>query len=231
MKVLGIIPARGGSKGLPRKNIKKLAEKPLIAYSIESAIHSNLTDVIVSTDDTEIKQVSESLGALVPFLRSEVLSNDTAKSIEVAMHALKFMEEYNNFIYDAIMLLQPTAPFRTSEDINRCLEIIAQYDDADSVISVVDVEAHHPARMKFVENGILIDPPFCEKHENQNRQELTPMFIRNGSIYLTRRNTILNGSFKGKKSMAYIMPAVRSANIDTLNDFEHAEWIYNRFLR
>jgi CMP-N,N'-diacetyllegionaminic acid synthase len=231
MRILGIIPARGGSKGVPRKNIKNLAGKPLIAYSIEAALASKLTDLIVSTDDVEIKELAILFGAQVPFMRPDILSNDTAKSLDVAIHAIKFMEDHTNGVYDAIMLLQPTAPFRTVNDINKSIDILLENKEATSVISVVDVEGHHPARMKYIENGVLIDPPFCEEHENQNRQELIPMYIRNGAIYLTKRDTILSGSFKGGKSMAYVMPAIRSANIDTIDDFEHAEWIFNNHLK
>ena len=97
-------------------------------------------------------------------------------------------------------------------------------NDADSVISVVDVEGHHPARMKYIKDGILIDPPYCEKVENQNRQELDKMYIRNGAIYLTKSDVILNRSYKGNKCMALLMPNSRSINIDTETDFKLAEW-------
>jgi CMP-N,N'-diacetyllegionaminic acid synthase len=99
---------------------------------------------------------------------------------------------------------------------------------ADSVISVVDVEGHHPARMKYIQDGKLIDPSFAEAYESQNRQELTPMFLRNGAIYLTRRETLLENSFKGKVCLAYVMPADRSINIDTEADFEYAQWVLQK---
>lgn len=230
MKILGIIPARGGSKGVPGKNIKPLAGKPLIRHSIDAALASRLSKVIVSTDDEAIAEVARQGGADVPFTRPADLASDTAKSIDVARHALLAMEEIDQTRYDAIMLLQPTAPFRTTADINAAIEILESHPEADSVISVVDVEAHHPARMKYLENGRLIDPPFCEAYENQNRQELQPMYIRNGAIYLTRRETLLNNSYKGRVCMALVMPQQRSANIDTLHDFDYAEWIWNKYL-
>lgn len=225
MKVLGIIPARGGSKGVKKKNIKQLCGKPLIAYTIESALKSNLHDVIVSTDDIQIKQVSEKFGATVPFIRPYELSDDNASSLDVAIHALKYMESSNLIKYDAIMLLQPTSPFRNSSDINSCIDLLKKNKKADSVISVVDVGSNHPARMKYISNNILIDPPFCEIKENQNRQELEPMYIRNGVIYLTKSKIIKKRSFKGKKSLAYIMSSSRSINIDTQYDFDLCEWI------
>jgi CMP-N,N'-diacetyllegionaminic acid synthase len=229
MKVLGIIPARGGSKGVPGKNIRPLNGKPLIVYTIEAALASRLTDVIVSTDDDAIANVAREAGANVPFRRPAELSGDSARSIPVAQHALKFMEEVNNTVYDAIMLLQPTAPFRTVEDINRALDIL-EATGADSVISVQDVEAFHPARMKYLDGDKLIDPPFCEAYENQGRQELRPMYIRNGAIYLTRRDVLLGGSYKGDDCRALIMPPERSVNIDSIHDFEYAEWVHSKYL-
>ena len=225
MRVLGIIPARGGSKGVPRKNLKKLNGTPLIKYTIDAALNSNLNEVVVSTDDEEIANFAILCGCMVPFVRPIDLASDSARSIDVAIHALKAMEEITNTSFDAIMLLQPTTPFRSSQDINDALELIAQDEMASSVISVVDVKAYHPARMKYIENCILIDPPFCEAYENQNRQELRPMFIRNGAIYLTKRQVLLNHSYKGEKCMALIMSEERSVNIDTMNDFDVAEWV------
>lgn len=226
-QVLGVIPARGGSKGVKGKNIRALAGKPLIQYTIEQALLSNLSQFIVSTDSSQISDISKSLGAEVPFIRPEDLSTDSAKSLPVIQHALCFMEERNNTKYNAVMMLQPTTPFRTKEDINECIAKLEE-TDADSVISVVDVGAIHPARMKYLEGDRLIDPPFCETVENQPRQELKQMYIRNGAIYLTKREIILMGSFKGKDCRAYIMPEDRSVNIDTESDFFYAEWIINR---
>ena len=226
MKVLGIIPARGGSKGVKRKNIKMFGGRPLIAHAIEAALQSNLDDVIVSTEDDEIAAIATEFGASVPFIRPQELAQDTSNSVGVAIHGLKEMERLQETTYDAVMYLQPTTPFRKCEDINRSLDLLKQAASADSVISVVDVNGYHPARMKYLEKGYLIDPDFCEKEENQNRQELRPMYIRNGAIYLTRRKTLLNVSFKGQKCLAYIMSSENSVNIDTVQDFEYAKWIY-----
>lgn len=227
MKILGIIPARGGSKGVPRKNIKLLGGKPLIAYTIEEALKSKLTRVIVSTEDKEIAEVAKAYGADVSFMRPMELATDNASSIHVVQHALKEIETIGNTIYDAIMLLQPTTPFRIANDINEAINKFKS-ERCDSVISVVNVGGTHPARMKYIENGVLIDPPFSENYEGQNRQELIPMYIRNGAIYLTRKETILKNSFKGDKSLALTMPELRSVNIDTLEDFEYAQWIFDK---
>lgn len=228
MKILGIIPARGGSKGVPGKNIKILAGKPLIVHTIEAALSSDLTKIIVTTDDREIAAVAKGAGADVPFNRPAELASDTAKSLDVAIHALHALEVADGN-YDAVMLLQPTTPFRTVEDINAAIRLLNKNPDADSVISVVNVQAHHPARMKYLKAGRLIDPPFAEAYENQNRQELEPMYIRNGAIYLTKRNVLLNKSYKGKVCIGLIMPEERSVNIDTLQDFKYAEWIHEQY--
>ncbi len=231
MKILGVIPARGGSKGVPNKNIRYLAGKPLIGFTIDETLKSGVDEVIVSTDSLMIAQIAQQFGARVPFIRPFEISGDNAKSIDVALHALKEMEYIDSCLFDAIIVLQPTTPFRSSDDIRASINLLKDNPDADSVISVVNVEAHHPARMKFIENGVLIDPPFCEDYENQNRQELKPMYIRNGAIYLTRRETLISGSYKGEKCLAYEMPTIRSSNIDTMYDFESAEFVYNKFLK
>jgi len=208
VKVLGLIPARGGSKSIPRKNLVDLGGLPLIQWTIQAALGSSLTRVVVSTDSEEIATVSQSLGAEVPFIRPIELSSDSTLSIDVALHALDVLGEE----FDAVMLLQPTSPFRTPSDIDAAINII---DGASSVISVVPVDGTHPARMKFIENGLLIDPPFAETTENMPRQELRPMFIRNGAIYLTRTPEIRNRTFKGSLSRALVMSKERSINIDS----------------
>lgn len=211
MRVLGLVPARGGSKSIPRKNLVELGGVPLIQWTIQAALGSNLERVVVSTDDDEIAEISQNLGAEVPFKRPAELSSDQTLSIDVVLHALDVLEED----FDAVMMLQPTSPFRTSIDIESAIKII---NDASSVISVVPVEGTHPARMKFVEDGVLIDPAFAETIENMPRQELRPMYIRNGAIYLTRIADLRHRTFKGALSRALIMPKERSINIDTSFD-------------
>lgn len=224
MRVLAAIPARGGSKGVPRKNVRPLGGRPLITWSIDVALAARgLARVVVSTDDEEIATVAREAGADVPFRRPAHLASDTASGLENAQHALAAVEELEGVSYDALLLLQPTAPFRTTADIEGALALF-EATGADSVISVVDVGGHHPARMKYLDGDRLIDPPFCEERENQNRQELPAMYLRNGAIYLTRAEVLRAGSFKGSDCRAWIMPVERSVNIDTRDDFELAEW-------
>jgi len=228
LKVLGVIPARGGSKGVPKKNIKLLGDKPLIAYTIDAAkAAQRMTQCILSTDSEEIAEVGRQHGALVPFLRPPDLATDSAKAIPVIQHALQEMEQRDGVQYDAVMMLQPTTPFRTGKDIDEAIRILEE-TGADSVISVVDVEGHHPARMKYLKDGQLIDPDFCEAYENQPRQELEAMYLRNGAIYLTRREVLLQNSFKGKDCRALIMETARSINIDTPLDFAYAGFMLDK---
>lgn len=217
MRVLGVIPARGGSKAIPGKNLVELGGKPLIKWTLEAAKSSMLDRVVVSTDDEKIAAYCVEQGTEVPFRRPEEISTDRAQTIDAVIHAVDFLDEY----YDAVMLLQPTTPFRSPDDIDRCIQMLDS-SDADSVISVVDVAGHHPARMKFLEDGILIDPPFSEAVENQPRQELRPMFIRNGAVYLTRIDTLRMRSFKGQKCLGFVMPVERSINIDDMSDLKIA---------
>ena len=219
MKVLGLIPARGGSQTIKRKNMIDLGGVPLIEWTIKTALDASLSRVIVSTDDKEIADFSEKIGCEVPFIRPSALATSSALAIDVINHALDVLDEE----FDAVMMLQPTTPFRTKVDIEQSIQIIG---DASSVISVVAVDGAHPARMKYIEEGLLIDPPFAERIENMPRQELRRVFIRNGAIYLTKVPYLREKTFKGPKSMALIMPPEISVNIDSEFDLRVARAIF-----
>lgn len=215
MNVLGIIPARGGSKGVPGKNIAILNGLPVIAYSIRSANASRLARTIVSTDSEDIARLSRSNGGDVPFMRPPELAKDDTPTLPVLLHAL----EATGTTPDAVMILQPTSPFRTAADIDAAIDLLEKNPTADSVISVVPVGDHHPARMKMIRDGELIDPPFSEAVEGQRRQDLAQLYLRNGAIYLTRTRVLREQkSLKGNRCLAYIMPEERSLNIDTPYD-------------
>ena len=216
MRVLGLIPARGGSKGIPRKNIRLLCGKPLLHYTIEAGLAARqLSRVILSTEDEEIAEVGRRGGVDVPFLRPPELAEDETPMLPVVQHTIRWMEERNEY-FDAICLLQPTNPLRRPEDIDGAIELLQQ-SGADSVISFFDVGEKHPARMKYISSdGRVIDPPFAEKVEGQRRQDLPKLYLREGSIYLTRRNVLMEkNSFKGDDCRAWIIPEVRACNIDT----------------
>lgn len=223
MKILGVIPARGGSKGIPKKNIRLLADKPLIAYTIECGLRCKLiTDLVVSTDDEEIRDIARQEGAQVPFLRPPELATDMALAIPTIQHAVREMERIKKGNYDVIVMLQPTTPLRTPEDLSEALQRLIE-SDADGIISVVDVDNWHPMKMKRFENDYLVDyekPPM----ENPPRQILPKVYMVNGAIYATKRDIFMNQStFRGKKCLGYIMPQERSVNIDGEIDFLAAE--------
>lgn len=213
MRVLGVIPARGGSKAIPHKNLTDLGGVPLLRWTAAASLASRLTRVVLSTDDDRIAEEGADAGLEVPFRRPDELATDSASSIDVALHALDAV----GADFDAVMLLQPTTPFRTAGDIDDALDLLAA-TGADSVISLVDVGGHHPARMKLVVDGRIVDPPYAESVENQPRQELEPLAIRNGAIYLTRVATLRGRSFRGEDARALLMPAERSVNIDVALD-------------
>jgi len=224
LKVLGIIPARGGSKGIPRKNLVPLAGKPLLSYTIHAAqTSSRLTRAVLSSEDDEIVNVGRSYGIDVPFVRPAILATDEARSVEVAKHALQFVENEQGTTYDLVCLLQPTCPLRTASDIDRAITELEE-SDADSIVSLAPIEDPHPFKMMRINDG-LIHPLFPDQwHESLRRQELPPTFYLNGAIYCVRREVLLDrSSLWGKKTLAYIMPAERSVNIDSIVDVKLAE--------
>lgn len=226
-RVLAVIPARGGSKGVPRKNIRPLAGVPLIAHTIRAAQAAQMVSrILVSTDDEEIAAVAREWGADVPFLRPAALSDDRAAQIDVVIHALQQAEMLDSVTYTHVLLLQPTAPLRTAEDIDASLRLLLQ-SGCDAVVSYTPVESAHPFYMVTLEDSR--PRPILEIPQGLTaRQEYPPVYRRNGAIYATRRDVILAGSFYGEDVRAYIMPPERSVNIDSFFDFELAEFLINR---
>lgn len=223
MKILAIIPARGGSKGVPGKNIKLLGDKPLIAYSIEQAIMSNsFENIIVSTDNQDIASVAKQFGANVPFIRPSELADDTASSISVVQHAVDFYEAIGSF-YDAICLLQPTSPFREKGFINKAITTFSN-NDSDALISVLQVPHQYNPHWVFEpdSNGFL-QIATGENELIKRRQELPMTFFRDGSIYLTKIDAIKKGSFFGQKLSFIQTNPDLYMNIDSANDWLQAE--------
>ena len=225
MKTLGVILARGGSKGIKRKNIRDLNGHPLIAYSIYAGLKSKyITDLVVSTDDEEIAKISIEYGAKTPFLRPSELAEDHVFSRDALNHAVIETENIFNKKYDYVVELPAVAPLRDSEDIDLALEKLIR-TNADSVISVVMVQDKHPVRMKRIKNKKLKDftTEFPEG-ESSRRQDLEACYLRNGAIYSMKRTTIIdNYSRVGNDSRPFIMPSEKSVNIDEIIDFYLAE--------
>lgn len=227
--ILAIIPARGGSKGLPRKNIKLFAGKPLIAWSIEAAKGCAYIDkVIVSTEDAEIATVARRSGAEVPFSRPAELATDQAASIDVILHALEHFEQQGEE-YDILIVLQPTSPLRTPVDIDNALKLLF-LAQACSVVSVCAAE-HNPLWANTLPPDGSMKDFLRPEILNKNRQEIGKYYRLNGAIYIAYTNYLKkNKGFIGQDAFAYIMPPERSADIDTELDLRLAEFIKRKIL-
>ena len=227
MRILGLIPARGGSKGVPKKNIKLLGKKPLIEYTINDAKNSKLlTEIVVSTDDGEIAIESELAGCKPPFIRPTHLAQDTSSSLEVVQHALAFYEKQNVF-FDAVCLLQPTNPFRATGFIDKAIEKFIN-SKADSLVSVLPVPHEYNPHWTFEEETGLLKIATGEEQIITRRQDLPNTFHRDGCIYITKADVIKNGSLYGK-SIAYIKSDPELyVNIDTMQDWKKAEEMLNK---
>jgi N-acylneuraminate cytidylyltransferase/CMP-N,N'-diacetyllegionaminic acid synthase len=222
---VGIIPARGGSKGIPGKNLKPAAGKPLIAWTIETALAATLLDrVIVSTDSPEIADVARRHGAEVPFMRPADLAQDDTPGIEPVLHAVLWLEENEGYHPDLIMLLQPTSPLRIPEDIDRAIQLIHD-KSADAIVGVTPVEAH-PYWMKQMDGAgrmtdfIKLDQPI------DRRQDLPEVYVLNGAIYLARYEVLVEQkTFYTDNTLSLVMPVERSLDVDTLWDLYLADLI------
>ena len=225
LTVIGLITARGGSKSIPEKNIKPLAGKPLIAWTIETALQcKEFSKVLVSTDNQRIADVARQWGAEVPFVRPTELSLDDSSHISVVLHAIRWLEENDGLCPDYIMLLQPTSPNRSVEDIKVAIQL-AQINDAVAVMSVCEATKHPYKSYKINENGTLeyfVPSNIGYKY----RQALPTVYEENGAIYLNKRTSLLRDqTFMPLGTIAYVMPQERSLDIDTPWDFHVADLV------
>lgn len=224
-KILAVIPARGGSKGILRKNIKNIAGKPLIQWTIEAALYSNyIHEIIVSTDDEEIAQLSTSLGVDVPFLRPLELAKDNSRTIDVINHLLGKLElEYNKY-FDIILVLQPTSPLRTSKQIDKAINLFLSHKSADSLVSCVKVpHIFHPESLMKINSNNYLESYIISNNPPSRRQDKSDLYARNGAaIYLTKRDKISEFIFGGNL-ICFEMDEVDSIDIDTIEDFIKAE--------
>jgi CMP-N-acetylneuraminic acid synthetase len=215
--ILAVITARGGSKRIPGKNIKMLGDKPLIAWTIEEAMKSKLIDrSILSSDDSEIISVSKSYGCETPFTRPDYLATDDATSADVVLHAVSQIGEY-----DYVILLQPTSPFRNSEDLDKSISICID-SNANSVVSVRKIR-EKPEWMRYTGDDGRICLPFKSPVKSEDLR------IMNGAIYVVKLDWFLKErSFEGDGTVLYEMPWERSIDIDTMEDFLYAEFLFAR---
>ena len=224
-QVLGIIPARSGSKGVPDKNISMVRSKPLIFWTIDAAKKAkNLDKIIVSTDSEKYASICENYNIQVPFLRPAELSSDEATSEDVIIHAVKWMKKNKQYNPEYILYLQPTSPLRTASDIDKAINI-AEEKQAHSVVSV-ELANRHPYFMKKIDHTGLISHYKRQKVPTPRRQDLEPIYVLNGAIFLIRTEIILNNkSWYEDKCYSYIMPSKKSIDIDSPNDLHIADFL------
>lgn len=227
-RILAVITARGGSKGVPRKNIKKLGRKPLIVYTINVAKGSRLiSNLIVSTDDREIADVAKKNGADTPFIRPAELAGDTVGHVDVMKHAVGFMEERLGIFFDYVVILQPTSPFRLVEDIDETLRVLME-SDADSGVSMTELDGDHPVKVKKMEGNQVL--PYClPESEGVRRQDLPKAYKRSSAVYAVKRNVLMEqGMIFGNSTVGYVVPTERSIDIDTEYDWLRAEYMLKK---
>jgi CMP-N-acetylneuraminic acid synthetase len=226
MRVLGLIAARGGSKGLPRKNIRLLCGKPLLQYTAESALSARrLSRVVLTTDDEEIAEVGRNCGLEVPFMRPAELAADNTPTLPVVQHAIGWMEAHGVY-FDAICQLQPTNPLRRPEDIDACIESLER-SDADAVMTILPIPPEYNPHWAYFrgENGDL-HLSTGEATPIPQRQKLPPSFHRDGSVYVTRRDVVMKeNSLYGKRVIGHLLDANQTVNIDGPEDWKRAEAI------
>jgi CMP-N,N'-diacetyllegionaminic acid synthase len=228
MRVLGVITARGGSKGIPGKNLKLLGGRPLLDYTIEAANDTPLDRLILSTEDQRIADVARSLGCEVPFMRPAELARDETAHLPVIQHAAAWLLEHEGYRPDVVLTLQPTSPLRSAADIAAALRML-ELSGADSVVSVSEVPAHtHPMRMLRVDDkghAVLFATGQPVRMRINRRQDLPQVWVMNGAVYACRTDVLFAAepSLYGDRVVAYPMPAERSISIDTPEDWAEAE--------
>lgn len=228
-KILAIIPARSGSKGIEDKNIRILNGKPLIAYTVEAALKSEVfEDIVVSTDSEKYKKISEEYGAWVPFLRSKELAQDESSTNDVVEEVLIKLKDAGKE-YDSLMILQPTSPLRDEEDIRNSVKLFHE-KKANSVISMCECD-HSPLFMKLLDEENKLDG-FLSNLNKVRRQDLKQFYRLNGAIYLSEVDYFLeNKDFYKENSYAYIMDKSHSADIDDIDDFIYVELFMKKYIK
>ncbi|MEW6055178.1 MAG: acylneuraminate cytidylyltransferase family protein [Bdellovibrionota bacterium] len=222
-KVLAVICARGGSKGIPRKNIRALGGKPLIVWSIEEAKKSRFIDrLVLSSDDQEIIQVAEKFGCEAPFVRPAELAGDEVSGVDPVLHALKELPGY-----DYVVLLQPTSPFRTAQDIDGCIELCLE-KSSPSCVSIAEAE-QSPYWMFSLNEGLCLSPLFDLKSMPTRRQEAKTVYSLNGAVYVAKTDWLLKTrGFLTAETSGYLMPKERSLDLDDELDWDVAQALLAR---
>lgn len=225
MKTLGIIPARAGSKRLPRKNVLPLAGKPLISWVIEAARQARSLDrLVVSSDDAAVLHLAAAYGGGLPLARPAELAMDTSPAIDYVKHALASLEREPGGSFNVIVILQPSSPLTRPEDIDGTVQLLRD-TGADTAVSIVKLDhAIHPLKLKVLE-GDRLRPYFAEENGRMAAQELSPLYVRNGAVYATRCQVIETGQIIGPDCRGYVMPRERSIDINDVLDYEFARYL------
>jgi CMP-N-acetylneuraminic acid synthetase len=229
-ETIAIIPARGGSKGIPRKNIRLFAGYPLIAYSIAAARQAKLVKrIIVSTDDEEIAKVARSCGAETPFLRPAELAADRTTDLPVFQHALKWLSEHENYHPDIVLHLHPTSPVRPYGCLDQAVQVLLDHPDATCVRSVVQ-PGQNPYKMWHIDDqsgrmSPLLTVDGNEEPFNTPRQLLPPVYLQTGHVNAIRPAAIMGGSMTGKIIFSLVIDARYEVDLDTLADWERGDWL------
>lgn len=228
LPVLGLICARGGSKGVPGKNVRDFCGKPLIAWSVEVAKQCpEITDIVVSTDDEKIAQAARDAGAEVPFMRPETLAQDKTRQIDAIAHALAFLKDQGRE-YRAVVLLQPTCPLRLPEDVSGALALM-DAQNADTVITVTQEEGVMLSTFYNIAPDQQASLMFPAPQEGTLRQDYNAIYRRCGVVYVLKPDYVLEtGALYGEKVCAYTVPKERSYDIDSLFDWELTEWLMEK---
>lgn len=228
MNILGIIPARGGSKRVPRKNVRLLNGKPLVAWVIEAArLVEEIDSLVVSSDDDEILTIAEDYDAHLPLLRPDEFATDSSPAIDYVKHALEMIEAKEGTYFDAVVILQPSSPLTLPRDISATIELLKS-SGAETAVSVVQLEhAIHPVKLKVMEEDKLL-PYLEEERGRMSENDLPKLFVRNCAVYATRRNVIDRGEIIGADCRGFVMPRERSVDINDEMDFLFAEFLSRR---
>ena len=231
-KILSVVIARGGSKGVPKKNLKPIGSAPLVSHIVGSSLQASKAepfDVIVSTDTEEIRDAAIEAGAWVPFLRPAELAADDVPSWPVVQHAVEQAEAIKQTRYDLIVYLQPTAPLCRPEDIVSCIQELKKNPDAESAVAVTEVETH-PFRMKrLLSDGRLINYIDQGFEDMRPRQQLPKLYRRAGSVYASRRKVVMeDDTLVGDPCIGVIVPPETAVDVDTEIDLELVRLLYER---
>lgn len=228
LKILGVIPARGGSKGIPHKNIVKVGGKPLVAWTIQASLKSKFIDkTVVSSDDPKILEIAKKFGAQI-IKRPKALATDKAPATPVVKHVLTYLKNKQNYLPDIIAYLQPTSPLRNCKDIDEAIKLLLK-ENATAVISVYEIDN------KYLKSFILDNKGYLKgqggiQHQFSNRQDTPRLYIPNGAIYLIKRKTFLQSKqLFSNKTLPYLMSPKKSLDLDTPADLKLLRRIFKKY--